>query len=156
HRESGWSIVMENLEILPPVNERFAGDPCTMVILGASGDLTKRKLLPALYNLAKDNLLAREFALVGFARPEMTTEQFRDTCSEEITKFATGRVDPDIWHWFMRRLHYVSGDFADPAAFQRLKATLADAEKEHGTRGNYLYYLATAPGFFATCIQQLG
>src|ERR1700688_4582860 len=107
-----------------------------MVILGASGDLTKRKLVPALYNLAKDNLLAREFALVGFARPEMTTEQFRAVCSEEIQQFATDRVDPDIWHWFLRRLYYVSGDFADQAAFQRLKNALADADQEHGTRGN--------------------
>jgi glucose-6-phosphate 1-dehydrogenase len=59
------------------------GDPCVMVTFGASGDLTKRKLIPALYNLAKDNLLSKEFALVGFARPEMTHEQFRQKCSEE-------------------------------------------------------------------------
>src|SRR5271168_4582478 len=143
---------MENEEAVAAVAEKFAGhpaDPCTMVIFGASGDLTKRKLIPALYNLAKDNLLAREFALVGFARPEMTTEQFRDACTEEIKQFATGSVDPDVWHWFVRRLYYVSGDFADPAAFQNLKNTLAEAQKEHGTRGNYFYYLATAPGFFA-------
>src|ERR1700678_3289320 len=109
--------------------ERFAGDPgdaCAMVIFGASGDLTKRKLIPALYNLAKDNLLSRDFALIGFARPEMTTEQFRDKCSEEIQQFATGHVDADIWHWFVRRLYYVAGDFADPAAFQTLKNVLAD------------------------------
>jgi hypothetical protein len=67
-------------------------------------------LIPALYNLAKGNLLAREFALVGFARPEMTTEQFRATCSEQIQEFATGHVDPNIWHWFVRRLYYVSGE----------------------------------------------
>jgi glucose-6-phosphate 1-dehydrogenase len=149
---------MEN-EIVAAAGDKFAGDPadpCTMVIFGASGDLTKRKLIPALYNLAKDNLLAREFALVGFARPEMTTEQFRDLCTEEIKQFATGRVDPDIWHWFVRRLYYVSGDFTDAAAFQRLKTTLGEADKEHGTRGNYFYYLATAPAFFATCINQLG
>src|SRR5215813_2980096 len=138
---------------------RAAGDPsdpCVMVIFGASGDLTKRKLIPALYNLAKDNLLSREFALIGFARPEMTTEEFRNKCSDEIHKFATGQVDPDVWHWFARRLYYVSGDFGDPAAFQKLKEVLATADKEHGTRGNYFYYLATAPGFFSTCIQQLG
>jgi glucose-6-phosphate 1-dehydrogenase len=132
------------------------GDPCAMVIMGASGDLTKRKLIPALYNLAKDNLLSRDFALVGFARPEMSHEQFRDKCGEELPQFATGQVDPDVWHWFARRLYYVSGDFADPAAYQNLKAVLAEADREHGTRGNYFYYLATAPGFFSTCIQQLG
>ena len=144
---------------LPGAPEKFVADPgdaCAMVIFGASGDLTKRKLIPALYNLAKDNLLSRDFALIGFARPEMTTEQFRDKCSEEIQQFATGQVDPDVWHWFVRRLYYVSGDFADPAAFQNLKTALAAADQEHGTRGNYFYYLATAPGFFSTCIKQLG
>jgi glucose-6-phosphate 1-dehydrogenase len=132
------------------------GDPCTMVIFGASGDLTKRKLIPALYNLAKDNLLSREFALIGFARAEMTTEQFREKCSQEIEQFATGQIDQDLWHWFVRRMYYISGDIADASAFQKLKAVLADADKEHGTRGNYFYYLATAPAFFSPCIQQLG
>jgi glucose-6-phosphate 1-dehydrogenase len=132
------------------------GDPCTMVIFGASGDLTKRKLIPALYNLAKDNLLSREFALIGFARAEMTTEQFREKCSQEIQQFATGQIDPDVWHWFLRRMYYISGDIADASAYQKLKAVLADADKEHGTRGNYFYYLATAPAFFSPCIQQLG
>jgi len=132
------------------------GDPCVMVIFGASGDLTKRKLIPALYNLAKDNLLSREFALIGFARQPLSDQEFRDRISEEMTRFATGRVDPDIWHWLMRRIHYVAGDVGDPAAFQKLKAVLLDADKEHGTRGNYLYYLATAPTLFASCIRQLG
>jgi len=142
-----------------PPTEKSAGDPgdaCAMVIFGASGDLTKRKLIPALYNLAKDNLLSKDFALIGFARPEMSTEEFRKKCGEEITQFATGKVDPDLWHWFSRRLYYLSGDFGDPAAYQRMKAMLADADKEHGTKGNYFYYLATAPGFFSTCIHQLG
>jgi len=150
---------MEQESPLAAPIDKFAGDPgdpCVMVIFGASGDLTKRKLIPALYNLAKDNLLSREFALVGLARPEMTAEQFRQKCSEEIQDFATGQVDPDVWHWFVRRLYYVSGDFGDPTAFEKLKSVMADADREHGTRGNYFYYLATAPAFFATCIHQLG
>jgi hypothetical protein len=85
------------------------GDACAMVIFGASGDLTKRKLIPALYNLAKDNLLSRDFALVGFARPEMSHEQFRDKCTEEVKQFATGQVDADLWHWFVRRLTMSAG-----------------------------------------------
>src|SRR3974377_911601 len=75
------------------------GDPCIMVICGASGDLTKRKLIPALYNLAKENLLSKSFALVGFARSHMTSEEFRNKISEEIGQFATGGVDEDMWHW---------------------------------------------------------
>ena len=132
------------------------GDPCAMVIFGASGDLTKRKLIPALYNLAKDNLLSKEFALIGFAKAEMSTEEFRKKCTEEINQFATGKVDPELWHWFVRRLYYVAGDFGDPEAYQRLKNQLAECDKEHGTHSNYFYYLATAPGFFSTCIHKLG
>ena len=132
------------------------GDPCVMVIFGASGDLTKRKLIPALYNLAKDNLLSKEFALVGFARNELTSEQFRDEIGKEIGEFATTAIDPDLWHWFSRRIYYLSGDFVDPKGYQALAALLEQIDKEHGTRGNYFYYLATAPTFFGPIITQLG
>src|SRR3984893_3405056 len=132
------------------------GDPCVMVIFGASGDLTKRKLIPALYNLAKDNLLSKEFALVGFARNELTSEQFRDMIGKEIGEYATTKVDPDLWHWFARRIYYMAGDFDDPAAYDKLRDLLAQIDKEHGTRGNYFYYLATAPSFFSPIVKQLG
>jgi glucose-6-phosphate 1-dehydrogenase len=132
------------------------GDPCIMVIFGASGDLTKRKLIPALYNLAKDNLLSKEFALVGFARNELTSEQFRDMIGKEIGEYATTKVDPDLWHWFARRIYYLSGDFDDAPAYERLRDLVIQIDKEHGTRGNYFYYLATAPSFFAPIVKQLG
>jgi glucose-6-phosphate 1-dehydrogenase len=132
------------------------GDPCIMVIFGASGDLTKRKLIPALYNLAKDNLLSKEFALVGVARNELTSEQFRDMISKEIGEYATTKVDPDLWHWFARRIYYMAGDFDDPSAYNKLRDLLAQIDKEHGTRGNYFYYLATAPSFFSPIVKQLG
>ncbi len=132
------------------------GDPCVMVIFGASGDLTKRKLIPALYNLAKDNLLSKEFALVGIARNELTSEQFRDMIGKEIGEFATTKVDPDLWHWLARRIYYFSGDFDDPPAYDKLRDLLAQIDKEHGTRGNYFYYLATSPSFFAPIVKQLG
>jgi glucose-6-phosphate 1-dehydrogenase len=98
-----------------------------MVIFGASGDLTKRKLLPALYNLAKDNLLSKEFAVIGFARNELTSQEFRDKLSSEIAEFATTTVDPGLWSWFSERIYYVSGEFGDPAAYARLTAQLEDA-----------------------------
>ncbi len=132
------------------------GDPCVMVIFGASGDLTKRKLIPALYNLAKDNLLSKEFALVGFARNELTSEQFRDEIGKEIGEFATTTIDPDLWHWFSRRIYYLPGDFSDPNAYKALSELLEKIDKEHGTRGNYFFYLATAPAFFGPIITQLG
>src|SRR5579862_7325643 len=84
------------------------GDACAMVIFGASGVLTKRKLIPALYNLAKDNLLSKEFALIGFARNEMTNEQFRERLAADIKEFATTDVDPELWGWFSERIYYIS------------------------------------------------
>ena len=95
---------------------RRPGDPCIMVIFGASGDLTKRKLIPALYNLAKENLLPSNFALVGFARNEFSTEEFRKILNEDIKLYATSDVDPELWKWFEERIYYMSGDFADPGA----------------------------------------
>jgi glucose-6-phosphate 1-dehydrogenase len=132
------------------------GDPCIMVIFGASGDLTKRKLIPALYNLAQDHLLNENFAILGVARNEFSSEQFRDTLSQEIPKFLTPKVDPELWKWFTDRLYYLSGDFADPALFQRIKQNLTEIDQKHGGKGNYFYYMATAPEFFAPVIQQLG
>src|SRR5579862_3023153 len=101
----------------PSPEEKRAGRPadgCAMVIFGASGDLTKRKLIPALYNLASNNLLSKDFALIGFARPEMSSEDFRDKINAEISQFTTGRLSQDTWDWLQRRIYYISGDFADP------------------------------------------
>jgi glucose-6-phosphate 1-dehydrogenase len=132
------------------------GDPCIMVIFGASGDLTRRKLIPALYNLARYNLLSREFAIVGVAREPMDTEHFRAKMEANIKEFATAPVEPDLWEWFARRLYYVSGDFRDPQCYERLRDTLQGVDQEHATHRNYLYYFATAPTFFADIVQQLG
>jgi glucose-6-phosphate 1-dehydrogenase len=139
----------------PELNRAQAGNPCAMVIFGASGDLTKRKLLPALYNLARDNLLSQEFALVAFARHDLTSDQFREKSTEDIKRFVPGELHSDTWQWLTRRMQYVRGDFNDRDAFGRLKAALEAADAEHGTQGNYLYYLATAPGAFSTCIHQV-
>jgi glucose-6-phosphate 1-dehydrogenase len=132
------------------------GPPCVMVIFGASGDLTKRKLIPALYNLAKDNLLSREFAVVGFARTEMTTDEFRAKCREDIKQFATNDLDGDLWEWLERRLYYLTGDVNDANAYRQLKDTLAQVDRDHRTHGNVFFYLATAPNFFSTVAEQLG
>jgi glucose-6-phosphate 1-dehydrogenase len=127
-----------------------------MVIFGASGDLTKRKLIPALYNLASEHLLSKEFAVVGVARRSMNHATFRDKLSQEITEFATGAVDSELWQWFARRLYYAAGDAQDPQTYQHLHSLLMEIEKEHGIHGNHLYYLATAPEFFAPIVQHLG
>jgi glucose-6-phosphate 1-dehydrogenase len=132
------------------------GDPCVMVIFGAGGDLTQRKLIPALYNLAAANLLSREFAVIGLAREAMTTDQFRDKFRQDIKEFSTCPLSHDLTEWFTRRLYYLSGEFADPQAYVQLSSLLDKVNKDHGCQENYFYYLATAPTFFAPIVQQLG
>jgi len=126
-----------------------------MVIFGVTGDLTRRKLLPALYNLASQGLLSREFAVVGIGRTPMTTEEARKKLSEDFKKFATGPVDQDLWEWFERRLHYISGKFDDPATYEQLKETLAKVEQDHSTHGNVFFYLATAPEYFCKIVERV-
>jgi glucose-6-phosphate 1-dehydrogenase len=131
------------------------GDACVMVIFGASGDLTKRKLIPSLYNLAKDGLLAREFALVGYSRGAMTSEEFRARIKGEFHEFATTTVDPNLWEWLERRIYYVSGGFDDQGGYQRLRTMLEEVDRNHGTHGNVFFYLATAPNFFCDIVMRL-
>jgi glucose-6-phosphate 1-dehydrogenase len=131
-------------------------DPCVMVIYGASGDLTRRKLLPALINLAKAGLLSRHFAMIGMARAPMTSEAFRDKLTEDMTAFASEPVDPALWEWFRQRIYYQPGNVKDPEAYARLAELLRHVDREHGTRGNQFYYLAVAPTLFGEVARQLG
>src|SRR6266567_544233 len=131
-------------------------DSCVMVIFGASGDLTKRKLIPALCNLAASKILPDQFAIVGFAYNDLTTESFRKELTEEIKQFATCPVSPELWAWFVKRIYYVRGEFQDPKAYQQLKEQIAQARNEHGIHGNNFYYLAVAPRFFGEVVRQLG
>src|SRR5256886_6984012 len=130
--------------------------PCIMVIFGASGDLTKRKLLPALLNLAEEGLLPKDFAIVGFSFDQLTTEALREKLGKEVREYALRPVDNVLWQWLVDRIYYVQGDFGDPAAYQRLKDQILAAEKAHNTLGNRFHYLAVAPKFFSTIVKQLG
>src|SRR5581483_625578 len=129
---------------------------CVMVIFGAAGDLTRRKLIPALYNLASEQLLSREFAVLGLARTPMSTEEFRNKISQDMKQYATGPVDSDLWEWFVRRMHYIHGDFSNPESYTTLRDTLEKVDKDHSTHGNYFFYLATAPDYFGPVIEKLG
>jgi glucose-6-phosphate 1-dehydrogenase len=129
--------------------------PCVMVIFGGAGDLTKRKLVPALHNLAATGLLCDEFAIIGVARAEMTTEEFRQKIGGDLREFGTGTIEPAVSERLLRSIYYVPGEFADPATYERLTRQLADADARHGTQGNRLYYLATGPQFFAPVVGQL-
>ena len=123
--------------------------PCAIVIFGASGDLTKRKLLPSLYNLAAIGILPEDFSIIGVARRELSHEEFRAQMTEAIGKFGTQKIDPRLWQEFEKRMYYCQGTFDDPATYRRLKELLDRSEKEHGTRGNALFYLSVQPTYFA-------
>jgi|SRR5579864_2446963 len=130
--------------------------PCVMVIFGATGDLTGRKLFPALYNLAKSNLLSREFAIVGLGRSTYSIDQYRQLMGQKLRSFATSAVDNDLVDWLLRRLYFVAGEFNDDKLYANLADTLAQVDKNHNTHGNYFFYLATSPTFFGDITDRLG
>src|SRR5215469_3301510 len=130
-----------------------AAGPCAMVIFGASGDLTTRKLVPALFNLSKAGLLPRNFVVVGVAHDELSQDQFRTQVSQFV---ASADKASRSWDWIQQRLLYLRGSFDDVGIFAQLADRLKGLNEELQTEENYLFYLATAPKFFATIVQQLG
>jgi len=130
-----------------------AAGPCVFVLFGAAGDLTKRKLIPSLFNLVKAKLLPDDFAVMGVSVDDLSLEAFRNKVSEFLP---TGDGAADALNWLRQRLFYERGDFGDPDTFARLQQRLVAVDVEHHTQGNYLFYLATAPKFFNQIVQQLG
>ncbi len=128
-----------------------AAGPCVFVLFGAAGDLTKRKLLPALFNLVQARLLPEDFAVMGVSVDDLSVDAFRDQVSEFLPS-----ADLAARNWLRDRLFYERGDFADPDTFARLRERLGQIDVERHTKGNYLFYMATAPKFFAPIVQQLG
>jgi glucose-6-phosphate 1-dehydrogenase len=136
--------------------ERTA-EPCIVVIFGASGDLTKRKLVPALYRLVQERLLPAEFAIVGLARTEMNSDEFRARMKEAVQEFSEDkRVDEEVWDSFAQGMHYLTADINNPADYDKLSEILAQVDAERGTQGNRLFYLSVAPKFYAEAVKQLG
>jgi glucose-6-phosphate 1-dehydrogenase len=130
-----------------------AAGPCVFVLFGAAGDLTKRKLVPALFNLVRAKLLPANFAVVGVSVDDLDVEEFRN----QVTSFLpTGDEERDNLEWFRQRLFYERGDFGDANTFSKLRERLSAVDAERHTEGNYLFYLAVAPRFFASIVQQLG
>jgi glucose-6-phosphate 1-dehydrogenase len=130
--------------------------PCVLLIFGASGDLTKRLLVPALYNLACDGLLSDRFVLLGAAMDPLTTESFRERMSEDIKKFHTRHAfDQAVWDTLVSRFHYMPAGFADANAYAELKTEVARLGAQYETGGNVLFYFATAPRFFGLICEQL-
>ena len=132
------------------------GDPCAFVAFGAMGDLTRRKLLPSLYNLRANGLLPRDFAFIGVARRPLDDGGYREQATSALHEFATRPVDDALWEEFARRIHYVRGDFEDPQTYAALSTALAAAARNDGTSGNALFYLATPPGEIGAVVRGLG
>ncbi len=127
-----------------------------MVIFGITGDFSNRLLFPALYNLARYKLLPDSFAVAGFALTEIGEQQLRDRFAEHLKNSIGPEADIDSIHWLVSRLRYIAADFRSPDGWHRLRNVLAELDREYGTRGNYLYYMATAPEFFLTVMNRLG
>ncbi len=131
-------------------------DACTMIIFGATGDLTKRKLFPALYNLAKAKFLPDNFAIVGVGRQEMTSEDFRSQIRGNLLEFIGKDIDKELLKWFEARTHYTGGDFADKKTFTELKKLLKELDKQFDIPENYFFYLATPPALFGLVTGKVG
>lgn len=137
-------------------SDRIA-DPCSIVFFGASGDLFKRMLLPAMYALRLQGILPTDFAITGFSRTPYSDDEFRAYCKTQLEAFALADQKPQgsIWDDFIARVSYVTADFNDSRSYDALKSRLEENDAKHGTKGNRLYYLATPPPVFTTVIDQL-
>ncbi|MDF2549599.1 MAG: zwf [Chlamydiales bacterium] len=130
--------------------------PCILVIFGATGDLTARKLVPALYNLALDGQLPAQFACVGFARREKSHEAFRQEMLEAAKSFSRQKpIDEALWKTFSEKMYYFTSEFDDDKGYQNLDLFLKDLDNKLGTRGNRVFYLSTQPSFFPQIVTKL-
>src|ERR1044071_989934 len=135
--------------------ERTAG-PCAVVIFGASGDLAKRKLIPALYRLVQERLLPAEFAIVGLGRTPMSDDEFREKMKESVVEFSEAKsVDEDVWRSFAQGMSYLPSNINVPEDYRRLAELLGEVDRERGTQGNHLFCLSTAPEVYAEAVEQL-
>lgn len=131
-------------------------EPCIIVIFGATGDLTSRKLLPALYNLALEKQLPTEFACVGFARREKTDQMFRDEMKNGVIHFSrTKPIDETLWKSFSEKIFYHCSEFHNDEGYETLKKQLEELDKKFGTRGNRVFYLSTPASDFSLIVEKL-
>ncbi len=139
----------------PGVSNRFI-DPCIVVIFGATGDLTARKLFPALYNLIREGELSLQFACVGFARREKTHEQFREEMHQAVSEYSRIKpIDEAVWKHFQEQIFFHVSEFHDDEGYERLKKFLQELDTRFGTKGNRIFYLSTQPSFFTLICEKL-
>jgi glucose-6-phosphate 1-dehydrogenase len=133
---------------------RVAG-PCVLVLFGVTGDLSRKKLMPAVYDLANRGLLPPGFSLVGFARRDWADEDFAQVTHDAVKEHARTPFNDTVWQQLSEGIRFVPGEFADDAAFDRLAQTVAQLDTERGTGGNYAFYLSVPPKFFPDVVEQL-
>src|ERR1700746_287334 len=137
------------------LSARAVPQPCTIVIFGATGDLTHRKLVPALYNLAADGELPPAVAIVGFARRPKSDDEFRRDLEEATRKFSRQAIRDEIWNTFGQSIFYHQSEFGDEAGYKALAERLDEIDKNRGTRGNRLFYFAAGPDQFEPILKHL-
>jgi glucose-6-phosphate 1-dehydrogenase len=130
--------------------------PQAIVIFGASGDLTRRKLLPAFYKLYLEGRMPEGFAIVGYARTQMTDEGFRELAHDAVREFSGRPHDGQVWAGFAERLAYVPGEFSEQGGMNHISAALAKIDRQHGTEGNRFYYAATPPSAYPDIVRRIG
>ena len=131
--------------------------PQAILIFGASGDLTRRKLLPAFYHLFVDGRMPKGFAIIGYARTQMTDDEFRDMAGDAVREFGAPRIpEGDVWEDFRKHLFYVPGEFSDRGAMHHLVRYLEAIDRTHGTQGHRFYYAATPPSAYPDIVRRIG
>src|SRR4029450_10349930 len=130
--------------------------PCLFVVFGGSGDLTQRKLLPALYNLARNGFLSEHFAILGLGSKPLPDDSFRDRLAEAVTEFTTGAADASVLERLQRGTYYRRGQFNRGLDLEQLRGPIEEIGARHGTQGNVLFYLATPPEAFGPIATGLG
>src|SRR3982751_4349539 len=155
-----------SVAVIPSTDEKILQDPlrferrvppCAIVIFGASGDLSKRKLLPSLYRLFFERRISTEFAVIGSSRTPMSDDQFRERMKESVSKFLVeAPFDQDVWKSFAQCLFYVPGDLSNSASYDDIRKKWDEVEQSHQTAGNVLFYLSSQPSYYAEAIKALG
>ncbi|HEX3254669.1 MAG TPA: glucose-6-phosphate dehydrogenase, partial [Gaiellaceae bacterium] len=138
------------------LRRRRTPEPCALTIFGASGDLTQRKLFPALYALAVRNLLPPKFGVVGVARTEMSDDEFREKMKQAIVDHARDEFRPDVWDGLAEGIRYVATDFADAGGEEHVVKCLNGLDEDLGTAANRIYYLAVPPSAIETIVVEMG
>src|SRR5919109_171424 len=136
--------------------ERLPVHPTTLVIFGATGDLAKRKLLPAIYNLAHEGALPERFNLIGSSRGEMSDDGYRELARESIRSFSRRQADEQVIERLLENVRYVAGSFDDDNVYTQLAAYGTEFDEEAGSPFNRVFYLSTAPAFFPVIVGKLG